>query len=81
MGIQGLLPLLKPIQKPVSIAEDFAGEVIAVDAYCWLHKGAYGCAMELVEGKKSFVYVVLFSLILVTLTSKHNGNLKSCTVI
>ncbi|KAM7433475.1 Rad2 nuclease [Porites harrisoni] len=57
MGIQGLLPLLKPIQKPVSIAEDFAGQVIAVDAYCWLHKGAYGCAMELVEGKKSFVYV------------------------
>jgi len=57
MGIQGLLPLLKPIQKPVSIAEDFAGQVIGVDAYCWLHKGAYGCAMELVEGKKSFVYV------------------------
>lgn len=53
MGIQGLLPLLKPIQKPVSIAEDFAGQVIGVDAYCWLHKGAYGCAMELVEGKKS----------------------------
>lgn len=57
MGIQGLLPLLKPIQKPVSIAEDFAGQVIGVDAYCWLHKGAYGCAMELVEGKKSFIYV------------------------
>ncbi|KAL9953298.1 hypothetical protein ACROYT_G040694 [Oculina patagonica] len=57
MGIQGLLPLLKPIQKPVSIAEDFAGQVIGVDAYCWLHKGAYGCAMELVEGKKSFIYI------------------------
>lgn len=55
MGIQGLLPLLKQIQKPVSIAEDFAGQVIGVDAYCWLHKGAYGCAMELVEGKKSFM--------------------------
>ena len=53
MGIQGLLPLLKRIQKPVSIAEHFAGQVIGVDAYCWLHKGAYGCAMELVEGKKS----------------------------
>ena len=62
MGIQGLLPLLKPIQKPVSIAEDFAGQVIGVDAYCWLHKGAYGCAMELVEGKKSFVYVKVFFL-------------------
>lgn len=57
MGIQGLLPLLKPIQKPVSIAEHFAGQVIGIDAYCWLHKGAYGCAMELVEGKKSSVYV------------------------
>lgn len=59
MGIQGLLPLLKPIQKRVSIAEDFAGQVIGVDAYCWLHKGAYGCAMELVEGKKSSMYVSL----------------------
>ncbi|XP_022800229.1 exonuclease 1-like [Stylophora pistillata] len=57
MGIQGLLPLLKPIQKPVSIAEHFAGQVIGIDAYCWLHKGAYGCAMELVDGKKSSVYV------------------------
>ncbi|XP_068681697.1 exonuclease 1-like [Montipora foliosa] len=57
MGIQGLLPLLKRIQRPVSIAEDFAGQVIGVDAYCWLHKGAYGCAMDLVEGKKSSVYV------------------------
>ncbi|XP_029187428.2 exonuclease 1-like isoform X2 [Acropora millepora] len=57
MGIQGLLPLLKRIQKPVSIAEHFAGQVIGVDAYCWLHKGAYGCAMELVEGKKSSLYI------------------------
>lgn len=54
MGINGLLPLLRPIQKPVSIA-DFAGQAAGVDAYCWLHKGAYGCAMELVEGKKSQV--------------------------
>lgn len=63
MGIQGLLPLLKKIQKPVSIADDFAGQVIGVDTYCWLHKGAYGCAMELVEGKKSFMYVApIFTL-------------------
>ena len=63
MGIQGLLPLLKRIQRPVSIAEDFAGQVIGVDAYCWLHKGAYGCAMDLVEGKKSSVCVILWILI------------------
>lgn len=26
---------------------------LAVDAYVWLHKGAFGCAEELVKGKKT----------------------------
>ncbi|EDO31577.1 predicted protein, partial [Nematostella vectensis] len=56
MGIQGLLPLLKPIHRSVNISE-FKGQTVGVDAYCWLHKGAYGCAMDLVEGKKTTVYI------------------------
>lgn len=54
MGIQGLLPLLKSIQLPISMAE-LSGNTVGVDAYCWLHKGAYACALQLAEGKDSDV--------------------------
>lgn len=50
MGIQGLLPLLKAIQRPAHIRE-YAGCTLAVDSYCWLHKGVYGCSKEIIEGK------------------------------
>jgi exonuclease-1 len=46
MGISGLLPLLKSIQKPVHISA-LAGQCVAVDAYVWLHRGIYGCATEI----------------------------------
>lgn len=50
MGISGLLPLLRSIQTQKHLS-DLAGKTLAVDAYVWLHKGAYGCATELVTGK------------------------------
>ena len=50
MGISGLLPLLKSIQQYKHISE-LAGKKLAVDAYVWLHRGAYGCAMELATGR------------------------------
>lgn len=56
MGIQGLLPLLKPIQRHRKVS-DFAGQTLAVDAYVWLHRGAYACAPELVKGKPTRKYV------------------------
>ena len=59
MGIQGLLPLLKSIQQPISISE-LAGSTIGVDVYCWLHKGAYGCALELAEGNDTELYVCFY---------------------
>lgn len=49
MGISGLLPLLKPIQRRRHLSE-FAGQTVAVDAYVWLHRGAYACATELANG-------------------------------
>ncbi|KAJ9093432.1 hypothetical protein QFC21_006463 [Naganishia friedmannii] len=49
MGISGLLPLLKEIQVQRNISE-FKGQTLAVDAYVWLHKGAFGCAEDLVKG-------------------------------
>ncbi|XP_028398743.1 exonuclease 1-like isoform X2 [Dendronephthya gigantea] len=56
MGIPRLLPFLKSIQQPICISE-LAGSTIGVDAYCWLHKGAYGCALELAEGNDTDMYV------------------------
>lgn len=67
MGISGLLPLLKEIQVPRKI-EDFRGKRcalglsgadnrLAVDAYVWLHKGAFGCAEDLMKGRKTTRFV------------------------
>ncbi|KUI72351.1 Exodeoxyribonuclease 1 [Cytospora mali] len=56
MGIQGLLPLLKSIQKHTEIKK-FSGEIFGIDAYGWLHRGAVGCAIELAQGKPTRKYV------------------------
>jgi hypothetical protein len=37
MGITGLIPLLRSITRRVDLRM-FSGEVVAVDAYSWLHK-------------------------------------------
>ena len=29
------------------------GLTLVVDISCWLHKGSYGCAMELAQGQKT----------------------------
>ncbi|KAG0235185.1 Rad2 nuclease [Actinomortierella wolfii] len=50
MGIQGLLPLLKSIERPFHL-RDCAGMTLAVDGYVWLHKGAFACAQELCLGQ------------------------------
>ncbi len=48
MGIQGLLPCLRSITTAVHVSK-YAGRRVAVDAYSWLHKGAYSCSRELCE--------------------------------
>ena len=40
MGIPGLLPLLAPIARPVSL-DRYRGLAAAVDAMAWLHRGIY----------------------------------------
>ena len=47
MGIKGLLQFLSSAQRDVNVSS-FKGQTVAIDAYCWLHKGAYSCAMQLV---------------------------------
>ncbi|KAK7950907.1 uncharacterized protein PG986_006635 [Apiospora aurea] len=56
MGISGLLPLLKSIQKPTEIKK-YKGETLGVDGYGWLHRGSISCAIELAEGKPTRKYV------------------------
>ncbi|CAG0881557.1 unnamed protein product [Cyprideis torosa] len=56
MGITGLLPFVKQSTRNVSI-KTFAGSVVAVDIYSWLHKGAFACADEIGTGKETTVFV------------------------
>ncbi len=49
MGIQNLLPQLKSITSSIHVRE-LAGSKVAVDAYSWLHRAAYMCAVELAHG-------------------------------
>ncbi|KAK6261410.1 hypothetical protein QUC31_007226 [Theobroma cacao] len=46
MGIKDLLRFMKPFIEPVHIKK-YAGKRVGIDAYSWLHKGAYSCSMEI----------------------------------
>ena len=52
MGIYGLLPCLRSIEKEVDL-KHYKGKTVGIDAYCWLHQGAYGKAEDLMNGKRS----------------------------
>ncbi|XP_071962950.1 exonuclease 1-like isoform X2 [Antedon mediterranea] len=56
MGIHGLLPFVKEATEQVNIKK-YAGYTVAVDTYCWLHKGAFACAMQLAKGEPTDQYV------------------------
>lgn len=46
MGITNLLVYLRPLVENVSL-ERYRGETVAVDAMCWMHRGAVAAATEL----------------------------------
>jgi len=52
MGIQGLIPFLKNASHQANI-KDFKGCTVAIDSYCWLHRGAFACAEKLALGEKT----------------------------
>ncbi|XP_053329087.1 exonuclease 1 [Spea bombifrons] len=56
MGIQGLLQFLKDASEPVHVNK-YKGQTVAVDTYCWLHKGAFACAEKLAKGEPTDQYV------------------------
>ncbi|XP_011155611.2 exonuclease 1 isoform X2 [Solenopsis invicta] len=57
MGITGLLPFLEKSSRKTNIKE-FSGGTVAIDSYCWLHKGAFSCADKLMMGQETNAYVV-----------------------
>lgn len=56
MGIQGLLQFIKEAAEPTHVKK-YKGQIVAVDTYCWLHKGAYACAEKLAKGEATDQYV------------------------
>nr|TKS11284.1 exonuclease 1 [Populus alba] len=46
MGVKDLLKFMKPYIEPVHIKK-YDGKRVGIDAYSWLHKGAYSCSMEI----------------------------------
>ncbi|XP_042358282.1 exonuclease 1 [Plectropomus leopardus] len=56
MGISGLLQFIKDAAEPVSVKK-YKGQTVAVDTYCWLHKGAFSCAEKLAKGEPTDQYV------------------------
>ncbi|KAG7222246.1 hypothetical protein INR49_016404, partial [Caranx melampygus] len=56
MGISGLLQFIKDAAEPISVKK-YRGQTVAVDTYCWLHKGAFSCAEKLAKGEPTDQYV------------------------
>lgn len=56
MGIQGLLPLLKPASIDINV-DELSGSVALIDAYCWLHRAAVGCAEALFYQRETSHYL------------------------
>ncbi|KAM5570450.1 exonuclease 1 [Rosa sericea] len=52
MGIKDLLRFIKPYIQIINIKK-YAGKRVGIDAYSWLHKGAYSCSMELCMNSNS----------------------------
>ncbi|XP_073281928.1 exonuclease 1 [Primulina huaijiensis] len=62
MGINNLLRFMKPHVQSVHIKK-YSGKRVGIDAYSWLHKGAYSCSMELclnTDGDKKSQYLKYF---------------------
>ncbi|XP_077470169.1 exonuclease 1 [Stigmatopora argus] len=56
MGIPGLLQFIKDAGEPINVKK-YKGQTVAVDTYCWLHKGAFSCAEKLAKGQPTDQYV------------------------
>ncbi|XP_073892865.1 exonuclease 1 isoform X3 [Macaca fascicularis] len=57
MGIHGLLQFIKEASEPIHVRK-YKGQVVAVDTYCWLHKGAIACAEKLAKGEPTDSFLI-----------------------
>lgn len=55
MGVNGLLSLLKSIQKHTNL-KVYAGQTLGIDGFGWLHRGAFACAFQLALDKPTTQY-------------------------
>ncbi|XP_035794936.1 exonuclease 1-like [Anopheles albimanus] len=56
MGITGLLPFLEKASSACHLKE-LRGKCVAIDSYCWLHRGAFGCAERLARGEQTDAHI------------------------
>lgn len=56
MGITGLIPFLEKSTSKVHL-KDLKGSTVAIDTYCWLHKGVFSCADKLIRNEDTNMYV------------------------
>ena len=59
MGIENLLTFVKPASTEKDIYS-YCGKSVAVDAMCWLHRGAVACAYELLIGADTDKFLNFF---------------------
>jgi exonuclease-1 len=70
MGVDSLLPFVSTAMSDAHIS-DFRGETLAVDASCWLHRGAHACTTELALGQPTGRRHLGFALKMVRLLRSH----------
>ncbi|XP_030384591.1 exonuclease 1 [Scaptodrosophila lebanonensis] len=56
MGITGLIPFLEKASVELNLKQ-IRGSTVAIDTYCWLHKGVFSCADKLARGEDTDLYV------------------------
>jgi len=56
MGVPGLLKALSDVQRETHVSE-YTGLRVGLDAYCWLHKGKYRCAEDILNGRPTDAFV------------------------
>lgn len=58
MGISGLIPFCEQATEQTNLVK-FRGKTVAIDSYCWLHKGSYSCADKIAKGIKTTVNLLI----------------------
>jgi exonuclease-1 len=79
MGIKGLLKFLKSAERDVNI-QSFRGKTVAVDGYCWLHRGAHSCLIELTMKNKKIEELPLIGFCMKRINLLRRNDIKPVVV-